>query len=146
MPTHHQQSHGFTLIELMVVMVIVAILGTVAYPSYGQYLLRTHRADAQNQLLQAAQWMERSATAIGAYPTHALYAAAITSTQDQLSNARYAIAIQSTDGASFTASATPLSAQSKDLCGTLHLSHAGERSISNLPAKSTMTALQCWGR
>ncbi len=42
---------GFTLIELMIVVVVVAILGSIAYPSYIKYTARSRRSDAQ-QLMQ----------------------------------------------------------------------------------------------
>ncbi len=35
---------GFTLIELMITVVIVAVLGAIAYPSYTQYVVRSNRA------------------------------------------------------------------------------------------------------
>ncbi len=41
---------GFSLIELMISMVIVAILAAIAYPSYQQYIERTKRADAMAEL------------------------------------------------------------------------------------------------
>ena len=47
-------SRGFSLIELMIVVAIVAILGTIAYPSYQQYVLRSHRVEAKAMLLNAA--------------------------------------------------------------------------------------------
>ena len=64
---HHKQK-GFTLIELMVVVAVVGILSAIAYPSYAEYIRRGHRADARAGLLQAQQWLERAATATGAYP------------------------------------------------------------------------------
>ena len=45
-------SKGFTLIELMLVVVIIAILVAVAYPSYNSYLARSRRADAQQFMQQ----------------------------------------------------------------------------------------------
>ena len=62
------QQHGFTLIELMIVVAIVGILSAIAYPSYAEYIRRGHRADARAGLLQAQQWMERAATASTALP------------------------------------------------------------------------------
>ncbi len=48
---------GFTLIELMTVIVVVAILASIAVPSYRNYLLRAQRTEATTALLnlQAAQ-------------------------------------------------------------------------------------------
>lgn len=47
-----RRSKGFTLIELMITVVIVAILAGIAYPSYEGYMKRSRRAEAQ-QLLSA---------------------------------------------------------------------------------------------
>lgn len=42
---------GFTIIELMIVLVIVAILVALAYPSYIQYVRKAKRGEAQQLLL-----------------------------------------------------------------------------------------------
>ena len=52
-------SRGFTLIELMIVVAIVAILTMIAYPSYTKYIIRTSREAAQSQLLQLATSQEK---------------------------------------------------------------------------------------
>ncbi len=50
---------GFTLIEVMITVVIVAILAAIAIPNYSQYVQKTRRADAQEKLLDMAAQQER---------------------------------------------------------------------------------------
>jgi type IV pilus assembly protein PilE len=50
---------GITLIELMIVVVVIAILGTVALPSYRQYTMRAHRTEAKGALLTLQANQER---------------------------------------------------------------------------------------
>lgn len=57
-PGNVRQS-GLTLIEILVALVIVAILATIAYPSYRQQVQSARRADAQQALLGLASAMER---------------------------------------------------------------------------------------
>src|SRR5690625_3744318 len=53
------REHGFTLIELMIVCVIIAILAAIAYPSYVHYVVSTNRTAAEACLSQYANFMER---------------------------------------------------------------------------------------
>lgn len=50
---------GFTLIEIMIVVVIVGILASIAYPNYTDYLLKSARAEGKSHLLSAMQAQER---------------------------------------------------------------------------------------
>ena len=52
-------SLGFTLIELMIVVVIVAIFAAVAIPSYQAYVLRADASRAQQQMQQIAVQLSR---------------------------------------------------------------------------------------
>lgn len=58
---------GFTLVELMITVAIVAILAAIAYPSYSQYVLRSHRTDARAALMQDAQTLQKCFTMNGNY-------------------------------------------------------------------------------
>ena len=50
---------GFTLIELMIVVALIAILASIAYPSYQESVLKTKRTEAQAEMLDVAQRLQR---------------------------------------------------------------------------------------
>jgi len=63
---------GFTLIELMIVVGLIAIVATLAYPSYVDSIRKGRRGDAQQGLMEAAQKLENF------YARNATYTADLT--------------------------------------------------------------------
>ena len=63
--------HGFTLIELMITVAIVAILAAVAYPSYTSHVKKSNRRAAQAQMLDIANRQQQFLLANRAYATYA---------------------------------------------------------------------------
>jgi type IV pilus assembly protein PilE len=55
----HDSARGFTLIELMIVMVIIAVLVAVALPGYQSYMRKSRRAEAITFMSQVQQAQER---------------------------------------------------------------------------------------
>jgi type IV pilus assembly protein PilE len=76
---------GFSLIELMIVVAVVAMLATIAFPSYSHYMMQMHRTQAQSYLMQIAQRQQQyfldsrafasSSTMLGLAPVPAVVAA-----------------------------------------------------------------------
>lgn len=133
--THPLQ--GFTLIELLVALACVALLSSIAWPSYQSLILRSQRAQARASLLQAAHWFERAASANGSYPLAVDVPASVL----QIDGQRYKMTATTTTQ-SYTLSAAPIGTQAADACGTLTINHLGVRSVQG----ASQTAAQCWSR
>lgn len=134
------RANGFSLIELMIVVVIVAILAAVAIPSYRQYVVRSHRIDAQRALLEVAGRQERYFYSNNAYADTLAKLSATSS----MAGDYYAISIPSASSTDFTATATAVGIQQRDdsLCQTLSLNRAGVQQSTGTTANSP----KCWGK
>ena len=149
----HTRRAGFTLIELMIVVVIVSILATVALPSFLDQIRRSQRAEGKVALLRAAQLLERNYTVNNAYvtdlaPLHGLAAnAPVFSGENPALNAgNYTITATNQPCGNialcYTLTAAPNGNFSDPRCGTLTLTSAGVRGRVG----GTDTVEQCWLR
>lgn len=134
---------GFSLIELLVALAIAGILASVALPTYGAYVARVRRVAARVALTQAAHWLERAATASGRYPKQNAVPQGLLKVEG--GHYRLAVTIDS-EGTKFSLEATPQGVQTNDRCGTLVLSHTGQREILNVPDATAVNADTCWSR
>lgn len=148
---------GFTLIELMITLAIVAILSAIAYPSYKDYIARGRRAEAQSQLMQAAQWMERFYAENYAYDQNTAGVAVATMLAARYSQsptsgtAAYTIAVAVTGTGStstYTVTATRAGTMVGDKCGNFQITSTGVRQLVSYTASAGATqvaAMQsCW--
>lgn len=56
---HSSNNQGFTLIELMIVIFIIAIITAIVLPSYQSYSRKAARSQAQQEILKLAEQLER---------------------------------------------------------------------------------------
>ncbi|MFC5706756.1 type IVa pilus pseudopilin TppA [Aeromonas eucrenophila] len=117
---------GFSLIELMIVVVIVAILGAIAYPSYQRYLLTSHRVEAKKMLLDAANRQETYYMDFNRYTSSAVALNVATH-----SDSNYYNLVISAGTNTFTLSATASGAQGFDRdCVTFSVDQNGARTAT----------------
>jgi len=139
--TGRRRMRGMTLIELMTVIVIVAILGTVAVSSYRSYLIRTNRTEARMALLRVQAAQEKFFLQRNRYADNSELALAPPSglgVPASTPSGQYSIAIGNYTTTTYTATATAGGGQLADdsACQTLSIDQNGARQ----PADST----GCW--
>lgn len=127
------KASGFTLIELMIVVAVVAILAAVAFPSYQQHIRKSRRAEAQSFMLAVAGRQQQFLVDTRSYAaTVAEVGIAVPTNVAQ----GYSMVLNvPAGGNTFTLTLTPTAVQSADACGTLAIDQGGTKT----PATSG-----CW--
>ncbi len=128
---------GFTLIELMIVIAIIGVLASIAYPNYTAYVERGRRSDGQNALLDLSYRMDQYFNENKSYEGATLSQLGVKGTSPE---GYYNLSINNLAGNTYTANATPTGAQSGDSCGTLTMNQLGQRGFTGANANTS----DCW--
>jgi type IV pilus assembly protein PilE len=136
-PCNGARARGFTLVEMMIAVSIVAILAAVAYPSYMNQVQRTRRTDGKSALMDTAQRLERCHTRFGRYDSDDCEV----ELPFDSAEAFYSVDAVEITASTFTLSATPQNQQADDsTCGILHLTSAGQQGSGDADSDSN----HCW--
>ncbi|MCC5452655.1 prepilin-type N-terminal cleavage/methylation domain-containing protein [Rheinheimera sp. UJ51] len=131
------QARGVTLIEMLIVVLLIGILGAIAYPAYQQHVLRSYRAEAVKTLLILANRQEQRLADYGAYTADL---AQLGFAQSLSESGRYRITVELTAGQfAYQLRVTAEGPQTQDRdCLRFSLNHLGQRN-------HTLTEpLSCW--
>lgn len=126
-----RKQSGFTLIEVMIVVVIIGILASIAYPSYQEYVRRANRAEGQAFLQDLAARQERYFAQNNSYIVAASDIAKLGGKTSSETGKYNLSAVTNTN--SYTLTATPTFTDTK--CGNLTLNALGVKGAN---------ATDCW--
>ena len=132
------RAQGFTLIEVMIVVVVVGILMAVAIPSYREYVLRSHRSSAQAFMSTVANRQAQYLLDARAYAgSHG--ALGLTVPSDVAARYSFSTVVVGGPPPGYTFQATPIGDQAQDRCGQMSIDNTGSKS-----AVAVNSSVQCW--
>src|SRR5450432_2146677 len=138
------KSRGFTLLELMIVVVIIAVLAALAIFNYNKYGFRARRADGKEMISRVAAAEERWYTNTNAYT---LNLTQLGFTNPAISeNTFYSISAAvglSGDTQTYVLTGAPQAGQSTDVCGSLTISNTGLKTPPPGPIPANSNG-NCW--
>ena len=134
---------GFTLIELMIVVAIMAILAGLAMSAYSNSMRKSRRAEAKQGIadfvVRQTKWRAGHPTYIGTNSSSANiteFGGSVGVADD--TGSYYKVEVTSLQGSqAYTIRATPKGDQAKDSCGTLSYALSAGTTVTKLPA-------ECW--
>lgn len=133
--TRNKNIRGFTLIEMMIVLVVISIVLAYAIPSYRNYVLRSKRTEAHNALVNIASLQERFYANNNRYGTSAeLGLAASYPAPTAANDLNYTISMANTNTSyTITAVAAAVNGQNQDVaaCLTYTINNIGTRTPAN---------------
>jgi type IV pilus assembly protein PilE len=134
-----RRERGFSLIELMIVVLIISILATVALNSYRKYVIRANRTDAKSAMQDLAGREERFMYKNNTYTA----GSAALNITTSFGGPNYQVTVASASTTAYVVQGAPLGKQLSDdkECGTMQLSSNGVVTITG-----TGTVANCWGR
>lgn len=134
------KTRGFTMIELMIVVAIIGILASVAFPIYTQYVVRSNRTDAMERLAEVMNQQQRfvlrqrTYTANLALVGFGLNANGAVDTARNLYQITAAACTGSTIQRCVILSAAPITGLSQDGDGSLTLDSRGQKTLNGNPS------------
>ena len=136
------KNRGFTLLELMIVVIVVAILATLAVYNYAKYGYRTRRADGKEMIQRVAAAEERYYTNFNQYTT-TLSNLNFNGTSEKGYYLVTAANGTSGDAQTYKLTAAPQGIQANDVCGSLTLDNTGVQTPAStgMPQNSNGA---CW--
>lgn len=120
------RQRGFTLIEMLIVLVIVALLSAVAYPSYRNSVMKSRRSAAQAVLSDVAQRQQQYLMDARSFTT-SLTDLKVAVPADVSTFYTVSITVAAGPPPTFTASAVPVAGQSQVPDGTLAITSNGSK-------------------
>ncbi|EKD53866.1 MAG: hypothetical protein ACD_60C00143G0008 [uncultured bacterium] len=130
--------HGFNLIEMMIVLIIISILSAICIPLYSEHLSHAYRLEAEINLVKLAGALETYYLLNNTYQNATLDELHF---EKNIADNQYELAITSETENDFRVQAIPIHQQAErdTACGTLSLNSNGEKQISG---GSPLT--ECW--
>lgn len=133
------KNRGFTLLELMIVVIVIAILATLAIYNYAKYGYRSRRADGKEMIQRVAAAEERYYTNFNKYTTTLTDLNFTSGTSEQGYYLVTAANGASGDTQTYILSAAPQKVQTNDACKTLTLDNTGQKAFTGAETNGN-----CW--